>query len=84
MELAGMFQFSIENALEMVIVFDVSGEILYANPAAEKVLKYKETVCGVSMREVFPNLEELKRMQCEETEKKETFSFLFKNKLKSY
>ena len=58
MELSGVFRFSVENALEMILIFDVNGEILYANPMAEKLLKYKESVSGSSIMEVFPNLED--------------------------
>ena len=60
MEWADFFQFTIEQALEMMIVFDVSGKILYANPAAENMLKYKDTLCGKCITEIFPTEEELR------------------------
>lgn len=60
MERANFFQFTIEQALEMMIVFDANGEILYANPAAEKLLKYKDSLCGKCITEIFPMKEELR------------------------
>ena len=60
MEQADFFRFTIEQALEMMIVFDVSGKILYANPVAESMLKYKNTLCEELITEIFPMEEELK------------------------
>lgn len=74
MDNAEMFQFAMENALEMMLVFDSYGEVLYANLAAEELLKYKDTVCGSSITEIFPNLEELKKI--EEAERTEVFSLM--------
>lgn len=59
----GIFQFSMEYVLEMVLIYDIYGEILYANPLAEELLKYKESVCGCDIMEVFPGLEEIKNVQ---------------------
>lgn len=60
MEQANFFQFTIEQALEMMIVFDACGTILYANPAAENMLKYKDTLYGQCITEIFPMEEDLK------------------------
>lgn len=76
MEWSRVFQFSMENALEMMLIFDIQGEILYANPAAENLLKYKNTVCGNQITEVFPNLEEIKRWYQMEEETREIHSLM--------
>ena len=60
MERANFFQFTIEQALEMILVFDASGKILYGNAAAENMLKYKDTLCGKCITEIFPMAEELR------------------------
>lgn len=54
MEQSSFFQFAIEQALEMMIVFDADMKILYANKAAENMLKYQDYLIGKSMLEVFP------------------------------
>ena len=76
MELSGIFGFSVENALEMMLIFEDNGEILYANPMAEKLLKYKETVCGRSIEEVFPTLKELEKVWGELEEKGEPYNMM--------
>ena len=60
MEQEKLFQFMIEHTLAMMLVFDAQGNVLYANPVAEKKLKYAKDLCQVSMIEIFPNKEELK------------------------
>ena len=40
LELNGLFQYSINNALELFIVFDKKGKIVYANRTAEENLEY--------------------------------------------
>ncbi len=55
MEWAGADIFPVKDALEMVLVFDDTGNILYGNDAAVKELGYEEDLCGVSIRDVFPN-----------------------------
>lgn len=62
MERADFFQFTIEQALEMMLVFDVSGKILYANPAAERMLKYPNGLGGKVITEIFPMEEELRNV----------------------
>lgn len=48
--------FPIEKALEMVLMFDYSGKISYANAAARKKLEYvEEDLCGRHISDVFPN-----------------------------
>lgn len=59
MERTDFFQFTIEQALEIMIVFDGLGEILYANPAAENMLKYKEALCEKNIVDIFPMEKEL-------------------------
>lgn len=54
MEKRSLFQFSIENALEIVIVFDKKGTIVYANKKADRSLEYDEGLLGVSIVEIFP------------------------------
>ncbi len=47
--------FPIENALEMILVFDQKGVISYANDAARKKLEYESDLCGRHIKDVFPN-----------------------------
>lgn len=47
--------FSIEDALEMVFVFDSSGVITYANAAARDKLEYGNDLCGRYVSDIFPN-----------------------------
>ncbi len=42
-------------ALEMVLIFDTSGQILYTNDAADKKLEYEEGLKGKQISDVFPN-----------------------------
>lgn len=46
--------FPIEDALEMVFIFDHTGIISYANAAAKKKLEYGEDLCGRRISDVFP------------------------------
>ncbi len=45
----------VEDALEMILIFDESGSISYANHAAEKKLEYEGDLCGRRISDVFPN-----------------------------
>jgi len=47
--------FPIEDALEMIIMFDQRGIISYANNAAKKKLEYEEELCGRHIKDIFPN-----------------------------
>ena len=44
--------FPIENALEMILVFDQKGVISYANDAARKKLEYESDLCGRHIKEI--------------------------------
>ncbi len=46
--------FPIEDALEMIFVFDRAGVISYANTAAKLKLEYEEDLCGRRISDVFP------------------------------
>ena len=46
--------FPIEDALEMVFIFDRAGIISYANTAAKKKLEYGDDLCGRHISDVFP------------------------------
>lgn len=56
MEQCGIFRFSIDNALEMIIVFGDDGLITYANHTAKELLKYGDDLCGTKIMEVFPGV----------------------------
>lgn len=44
-----------ENLLEMFLLFDTEGTILYANAAAREKLEYGEALCGCHIADIFPN-----------------------------
>lgn len=46
--------FPIEDALEMIFVFDRAGIISYANDAAKKKLEYADELCGRRIADIFP------------------------------
>ena len=46
--------FPVENALEMIIMFNRAGEISYANAAALQKLEYDNDLCGRTIGDVFP------------------------------
>lgn len=47
--------FPAEDALEMMLVFDENGTIMYANAMAKEELGYQEDICGIGIESVFPN-----------------------------
>lgn len=47
--------FPVKEALEMVIFFDRTGKITYANDAAEIKLEYEQELCGRNISDIFPN-----------------------------
>lgn len=47
--------FSMEKALEMVLIFDKAGKVIYANGAAKKKLGYEDGFDNRHIGEVFPN-----------------------------
>lgn len=46
--------FPMDNALEMVLMFDRMGEISYANAAAKQKLEYGDDLCGSHISDIFP------------------------------
>lgn len=55
MEQSELGIFSMEAALEMVLMFDGTGKISYANAAARKKLEYESGLCDRNICDVFPN-----------------------------
>ena len=47
--------FPVENALEIILVFNWTGIITYANAAAKEKLEYGDELCGSHISEIFPN-----------------------------
>lgn len=47
--------FPVKDALEMIIIFDHTGKISYANDAADQKLAYAGELCGRSICDVFAN-----------------------------
>ena len=54
MDQNSLFRFSIDNAMEIVFIFDDTGTILYANRSAGVALEYYEELCGSPITEIFP------------------------------
>lgn len=46
-------RFPIDHALEMILIFNVEGQILYANKKAKKLLEYKN-LCACRITDIFP------------------------------
>lgn len=59
MERSRLFQFSVENALEIIIIFDDNGRITYANQSAKEKLEYEEDICGCLITDIFPGTFEI-------------------------
>jgi len=47
--------FPVEDALEMILMFDQKGIISYVNNAAKKKLEFGDDLCGRHIKEIFPN-----------------------------
>ncbi len=47
--------FPIEDALEMIIMFDGAGKVAYANAAARQKLEYEDDLRGIHISNIFPN-----------------------------
>ena len=47
--------FPIDDALEMILMFDENGKILYANKLVREKLEYGDELCGKAIGDVFPN-----------------------------
>lgn len=56
MERNGLFQFSIDNALEIIIGISLSGRIVYANRMSMEQLEYDDELYGTSVTEIFPEV----------------------------
>jgi len=55
MEQNSAYMFAVENALEMILMFDKTGKIVYANTVAKKLLDYGDEIYGQSISDIFPN-----------------------------
>lgn len=55
MEWSEICAFPIEDALEIILIFDKAGIIRYANDAAKKKLEYGNELCGGNISDIFPN-----------------------------
>lgn len=55
MEQMDGYFFPMEDALEMILLFDQTGNIIYANASAKAKLEYQEDLCGRHISDVFPN-----------------------------
>ena len=49
-----MLRFSIDNVTEIVLVFDETGKIVYANRSAERQLEYESKLTSYRMADIFP------------------------------
>lgn len=56
MEQNNLFQFSVENALEIIMGIANSGEIVYANQVSKEQLEYGEELEGTLITEIYPEL----------------------------
>ena len=56
MELANLFQFAADNSLEMIIVFNDFGTIVYANKRAGKLTEFEDDLCGTLISDIYPEL----------------------------
>ncbi len=45
----------VENSLEMFLIFNTDGTIVYANAAARDRLEYGNELCGNHISSIFPN-----------------------------
>ena len=54
MEQNALFQFSIDNILEIILIFDENGTIVYSNKTAGQQLEYKDNLRGMKITEIFP------------------------------
>ncbi len=54
MDQNSLFHFSIDNAMEIILIFDDSGTILYANQSAGRALDYYEDLYKNRIYDIFP------------------------------
>ena len=59
-----LFQFSMDNLIEIVVFFELSGAITYANKMAMGRLEYDADICGYSISDLFPNSFEITNGEC--------------------
>ncbi len=55
MEHSGLFRFSTDQALEIVIIFDEYGKIKYMNQAAKNKLEYEDDILDINIAMILPN-----------------------------
>ena len=55
MEQNGSCIFPADDAIEIIIMFDRTGEITYVNTAARQKLEYENELCGKHISDIFPN-----------------------------
>lgn len=70
MEQNSLFDFLMENALEIILVLDEKGVITYANQLAYRLLEYEETLYGRTIVEIFPGAFEIENGRLELSEGK--------------
>ncbi len=58
-----LFRFVIEQSVQMVLLFDAQGKILFANRAAKESLEYGEDISSYEITDIFPTLCEKKEGQ---------------------
>ena len=51
---SNLFRFTIDNSIEIIVLFDDSGTIVYANQTAKQSLEYNDELCGSSVADIFP------------------------------
>lgn len=56
MEQGNLFRYSIDNALEIIIIFDAEGTIIYTNLSAERQLEYKGELRGRLITDILPGV----------------------------
>lgn len=49
-----MLMYAMDQALEMVFLFDEMGRITFANETAKRILEYGDALCGTMVTEIFP------------------------------
>lgn len=54
MNRSDLYEFTMEYVLELILLFDNNGVIIYANEAARQQLEYDEELCGCLIGDIFP------------------------------
>lgn len=54
MNRSDLYEFTMEYVLELILLFDNNGVIIYANEAARQQLEYDEELCGCFIGDIFP------------------------------